>query len=583
MALPPEKGLEMSKRIVSAALAATAAAVVGVSASAADKNYTLTDLNELNDGLLGRSDIRGEYDLDADGKVDGFDMVLMRQSISGQTRERMEYVYDAVEENVNLIGRNLYSDGVTWLVQSGSAVEFNVSAFSAGVTLNGDSGIRNGAEYAPRYAVLLDDEVIFDDVLTEKTRTIELFSGTEIRNAKVKVIHLSEANNGAIGVSQIRVDSTSMFPVLPTPEKDLHIEFIGDSITCAYGVEGADQNENFKTTTENFMKSYAYIAAQKLNAEYSAVCYSGYGIISGYTTGAKNEGSLMPDCYEYIGRMINYKVPWDFSSVKNDVVVINLGTNDSSYIDQDFDSRSPEFTVKYEEFLETVREKNPDAYIICTVGTMGAENEYPLIEEAVENFRKKTGDQRVSCYWSVTHTQADGFGSDWHPNEGTQRRSAYVLADKICQALGMESDQIGLDVAAEAVYEMKCDEKAGANAASYFSDYNRSFWMNTVTGGSEPDDIEAVISPIGLKKNGEYDLSFKIKAPDGMKIPVLVRSKDGSRTYFSGITTGTGEDSFFTRKFTCDTDDASAEIAVQIGGKDYSNVTLSELRMEKIG
>ncbi|NLT09109.1 MAG: hypothetical protein GXY08_06365, partial [Ruminococcus sp.] len=177
----------MSKRIVSAALAATAAAVVGVSASAADKNYTLTDLNELNDGLLGRSEINGEYDLDADGKVDGFDMVLMRQDISRQTGERRESTYVATEENVNFIGRNLHSEGITWLVQSGSAVEFKVSAFSAGITLNGDSGIRNGEEYAPRYAVLLDDEVIFDDVLTEKTRNIELFSGTEIRNAKVKV------------------------------------------------------------------------------------------------------------------------------------------------------------------------------------------------------------------------------------------------------------------------------------------------------------------------------------------------------------------------------------------------------------
>ena len=573
----------MSKRIISAALAVTAAAVVGVSATAAEKEYTMQDLRDLGDGLLGRGGISSRFDLDNDGKVDGFDMVLMRQAVSETIGEPRESVVYATDENVNYIGRNLYKDNTAWLVQSGSAVEFNVNALSAEVTITGDSGISNGKDYAPRFAVLVDDEVILDDVMTEKTRTIKLFSGTETRNAKVRIMHLSEANNGTIGVTGIKVDSAYARPVEPTPEKDLHIEFIGDSITCAYGVEGANQNENFKTTTENFMKSYAYLTADKLDAEYSAVCYSGYGIISGYTSGPKNTDSLLPDYYEYVGKPADYRVPWDFSSVTNDVVVINLGTNDSSYIDSDFEARSPEFTEKYEDFLEVVRKKNPDSYIICTVGTMGAEKEYALIEEAVANFKRATGDKRVSCYKSATHTQADGFGSDWHPSELTQQRSAYVLADKICQALGIESDQIGLDVAADAVYEMKCDEKAGANAASYFSDFNKSFWMNTVTGGTEADDIEAVISPIGLKKDGKYVLSFKCKAPEGMEVPVLIRSKDGKTKYFSGSMKGTGEDAPYSKEFTCSAADASAEIVLQIGGKDYSNVTLSELRLEKIG
>ena len=53
----------------------------------------------------------------------------------------------------------------------------------------------------------------------------------------------------------------------PTPKKNLSIEFIGDSMTCAYGVEGKDQNEHFKTSTENFSKSYAYLASQILNID----------------------------------------------------------------------------------------------------------------------------------------------------------------------------------------------------------------------------------------------------------------------------------------------------------------------------
>ena len=45
-------------------------------------------------------------------------------------------------------------------------------------------------------------------------------------------------------------------------KKKLSIEIIGDSITAAYGVEGLNQYENFKTTTENFSKYYAYLTVK---------------------------------------------------------------------------------------------------------------------------------------------------------------------------------------------------------------------------------------------------------------------------------------------------------------------------------
>ena len=572
----------MNKRAITAAAAAAVVSLTGISATAADKNFEMSDLKKLSTGLLGDGELSSGYDLDNDGRVDAFDMVMLRKALM-PTGEFKESELKATEENVRYIGRNLEQNGTAWLVQSGSAVEFTINAKSAEVTITGDSGINNGPEYAPRYAVLIDGEIIADEIMTDKTRTIELFSGETSRTATVKVIHLSEANQGAVGVTGIKVDSDSPSPVVPTPEKDLRIEFIGDSITCAYGVEGASQNESFKTTTENFMKSYAYLTAQKLDADYSAVCYSGHGIISGYTSGDKNTDSLVPPFYELVGKPADYQQPWDFSAKPNDVVVINLGTNDSTYIDKDFENRAPEFTEAYEDFLGQIRKNNPDAYIICTLGTMGGDKEYDCIVEAVDNYKKNTGDERVMSYWSVTHTQADGFGSDWHPNAGTQQRSAYVLADKICQALGMESDQIGLDVAADAVYEMVCNKDNGANAASYFSDYNKSFWMNTVTGGSSRSDIEAVISGVGLKKDGKYRLTFKCKAPEGMDIPVIIRNSGKTAEYFSSTFTASGEDAPFEEEFTCPAADASAEIVLQIGGMDYSNVTLSELRLEKIG
>lgn len=563
----------MIRKIVSAvsALLLTATAV----------SYSAEDLKNLGDALLGKGGITSGMDLTGDNVVDVFDLVAMRQQFI-QTGEFREMTFSATEENVKYTGRNYYDGKTAWLVQSGSAVEFTVNAKSAEVTIAGDYSINNDEKYRSRYAVIVDGEIIIDDVMGEKSRTIKLFEGSESRRADVKIIHLSEANNGTIGVSEIKVSSDAPVPVTPAKEKDLAIEFIGDSITCAYGVEGKSASDQYTTKTENFMKSYAYLTAEKLGADYSAVSYSGHGIISGYSNdGNRNTSSLVPPYYKNCGNLSNYARPWDFTRKPNDVVVINLGTNDYSYVSKDFDARSQEFTDGYEEFLETVRECNPDAYIICTFGIMGGQEMYPLIEQAVGNFSEKNNDSKIIAYKSPMQKADDGYGADYHPSEITQQKNAYILADKICNALGIESDQIGLDVAENAEYNLNIGENA--NASPYFSEYDKSYWINMVNGGASDDAIEAVVSGINLRKNGKYRLTFNMTTTDGEEIPILIRNRDKSETYFSDTFTGAGEKAPYSAEITIDRDCSDAEIVFQLGGTDYYNVTLYNLRLEKTG
>lgn len=546
-------------------------------------SYSAGDLKNLGDALLGKGEITSGMDLTGDNVVDVFDLVAMRQQFIS-TGEFKEMTFSATQENVKYTGRNYYDGKTAWLVQSGSAVEFTVSAKSAEVTIAGDYSINNDEKYRSRYAVIVDGEIITDDVMSEKSKTIELFKGEKSRTAEVKIIHLSEANNGTIGVSEIKVNSDSPVPVVPVREKELSIEFIGDSITCAYGVEGKSASDQYTTKTENFMKSYAYLTAEKLGADYSAVSYSGHGIISGYSNdGKRNTDNLVPPYYKNCGNLSNYAEPWDFTENPNDVVVINLGTNDYSYVSRDFDTRSQEFVDGYEDFLETIRECNPDAYIICTFGIMGGQEMYPLIEQAVEDFSKKTGDDKITVFQSPMQNMADGYGADYHPSEITQQKNAYILADKICNAIGMESDQIGLDVAENAEYNLVFDKSTNANASPYFSEYDKSYWINMVNGGTSDDSIEAVVSGINLKKNGKYLLTFNITTTDGEEIPVIIRNSGKSETYFSDIFTGVGEKTPYSAEITIDEDCSDAEIVFQVGGTDYYNVTLYNLRLEKTG
>ncbi|MCM1506582.1 MAG: GDSL-type esterase/lipase family protein [Ruminococcus flavefaciens] len=569
----------IKKIILSLSAMVTVSAVICTAVSAS--GYTVSDLKNLGDAILGRGEVTEDMDLTGDGVVDSFDLVLMRKNFVS-TGDFKEMTFSATEDYVKYTGRNYYDGKTAWLVQSGSAVEFTVNAKSAEVTITGDYSINNDEKYRPRYAVIVDGEIIADVIMSEKTQTVKLFDEETSRTAEVKVIHLSEANNGTIGVSEIKVNSDSPAPVVPAEKKDLTIEFIGDSITCAYGVEGKSAYENFSTTTENFMKSYAYLTAEKLGADYSAVCYSGHGVVSGYSSdGEINTASLVPPYYKNYGNLKDYAKPWDFTKNPNDVVVINLGTNDSSYVDVDLDKRSQEFVDGYVEFLETIRECNPDAYIICTVGIMGAENEYPLIEQAIEIFKEKTGDERVTSYKSPVQNQADGIGADWHPSEITQQKNAYILADKICNALGIESDQIGLDVAQDAEYTLKKDDNA--MVSDYFSDWDKSYHITTVTGGTSSESVQAVISEIGMRQNSKYRLSFQIDTADGMEIPFCIRNIKTGEIIFEDVFIGTGGKSLYEKELVDEVADCNAEIIFSIGSADNSRVSLYELRLEKIG
>ena len=330
-------------------------------------------------------------------------------------------------DNTKLQSRTVMKDDVLWLVQSGSAAEFTVSGRNASLTIAGSSGINN---FDPRYAVYVDDKMICDEIMTDKDATVSLWKD-EDKTAAVKVMLLSEAMYGGIGIRSVDVESSSAQPVVPAEKATLTIEFIGDSITCGYGVE-SKPSDSFSTSTENFTKSYAYLTAKELDADYTTCCYSGYGIVSGYSTdGTKDGKRLLPDCYGLTSDYKDYATDWDFSE-ECDVIVINLGTNDMNYVAADPEAHGNEFVEGYKAFLQNVRKKRPDSYIICTMGTMGGKDIYELIERAVSEY----GDEKITTYFSQTHTMRDGMGADGHPSKRTHQNSADILAEKIRNTLG---------------------------------------------------------------------------------------------------------------------------------------------------
>lgn len=347
------------------------------------------------------------------------------------------------KENVKEIGRNHTINEVLWLALSGSGVAFEYTGKSLNVTVVG--GFIATANHDPlnhtRIAFYVNDERVINDMVNYEKKTYEVFKSDEVKTISVKIVKLSEAAMSAIGVCPIEIADDEK--IIPTAKKPHLIEFIGDSITCGYGVDDEDPLHPFTTNTEDVTRAYAYKTAMLLNADYSMVSYSGYGIISGYVAEPKEKllSHLVPKYYESFAfsddtigiteaeKIRPAEVPWDFSRIQPEAVVINLGTNDDSYC-QDFADRQDEYAAEYVNFIKKVRKNNPNAELFCVLGLMG-DRLFPYVCKACGMYTIETGDTHIHPIHLPPQDGNIGYVSDYHPLESAHQKAADFLAPEI--------------------------------------------------------------------------------------------------------------------------------------------------------
>lgn len=194
--------------------------------------------------------------------------------------------YEATSDNVKLIGRTYRKGDTTILGYSASGIEFKCTGTKAVFNVNGSVG-------EARIGVFVNGKLVKQGYIKNKKTNaveVELPEG----ESTVKLIKLSEAAQSVIAIDSFEVDGKPQ----PTEAAKHSIEFIGDSITCGYGVDDP-LGKSFSIYNENAAKTYAYKAAQNFGADYSFVSVSGAGVISGYSGNGKiNDALLVPNFYD---------------------------------------------------------------------------------------------------------------------------------------------------------------------------------------------------------------------------------------------------------------------------------------------
>jgi len=361
--------------------------------------------------------------------------------------------FEPTKDNVKILGRAKYQNGYLWFGLTDTGIEYTFTGTTTIISVTADAHAYN--EETPAYiGIYADGEVYQKTLITQKDTDFTVDFGKNGKHT-VTFIKLSEALHGSLRINEIKADSNK---IKPTAQNKKKIEFIGDSITCAYGVDGTE-DETYSTATQDGSKSYAYLTAKKFDADYSLVSYSGFAILSAVSfDGERTPDTALPVFYDKLGVTAgdamfslgtnefddgSYELqstPWDPNEFVPDLIVINLGTNDSFYFYTIDPSKvAPEtevFVQKYEDFLAQLRKIYPNTEILCTYGAMG---QYIVsdIERAVNNYINKTGDSHVHYYWfNEQNAEKNGMGADTHPNAKSQLDSANELIAEIEKLYG---------------------------------------------------------------------------------------------------------------------------------------------------
>ncbi|MBQ3088840.1 MAG: DUF4886 domain-containing protein [Clostridia bacterium] len=234
----------------------------------------------------------------------------------------------------------------------------------------------------------------------------------------VQILKASEAKAVAMTIGGITYNG-SLFSA--PAEKELKMEFIGDSISSAMGLYTKEAEPDWLLRTD-ITKGYAIKVADYFNADFNIVSCSNGSVCT--------EAPYMYDEYQnlYYG---NTDVKYDFESrTEPDVVVIALGANDTpAYMAKDENGKTiPAENIDVlkqgiTDMLTMVRSKNPNAKIVWVYGMMEVR-----LASVYENTVKEFAETDGNTYYTLI-SRHDCNGQGGHPTPDGHTANAADIVD----------------------------------------------------------------------------------------------------------------------------------------------------------
>ena len=280
--------------------------------------------------------------------------------------------------------------------------------------------------FTPYVTVVVDDESYEDASYYACPKNGIISLETDDGYHTVRVYKRSEGQRSRVKITGVYTDG---YFVENRENHERLIEFYGDSITAGYGNRGT--GSGFRTKDQDGLATYAFLAAQKLDAEASVVAASGKAInLNIWEAELKIPDLLHYSTFTNVAPYAPARIP--------QLVVINGGANDATYINQAPDStarkvREEAFVEAYVRFLQDIAEKYEGTTILCCTNMIGEGGVIePLIQEAIS----QAAVENVYVLMLPACQEDIAIGSDGHPAVVSHQKAAIVLEEKIREIMG---------------------------------------------------------------------------------------------------------------------------------------------------
>lgn len=307
----------------------------------------------------------------------------------------------------------------TEIYWSGSSIKINFDGTSVKAILNDQNGTN--------YFNIIIDGANFEILKLKKGKHTYVL--VENLSSGEHTIELTKRNEWTYGKTLFYGFEIKGKLIEKDIDKQLFIEFYGDSITVGHGNEDKSGEDKPDGDVTNNYTSYGAITSRMLNADYTSIARGGIGIMVSWFN------MTMPEMYDKLNPN-DSNSKWDFSQKTPDIVVVNLFQNDSWIVNlpaheefkRRFGDKAPsdkQIVEAYANFIKTLRNTYPKASIVCLLGNMDITNEGSKWPGYVQQAVNKLNDSKLfTCF--VPYKKTKG-----HPSVEEQQLIATKLISTI--------------------------------------------------------------------------------------------------------------------------------------------------------
>ncbi len=206
--------------------------------------------------------------------------------------------------------------------------------------------------------------------------------------------------------------------------KSRKIEFVGDSLTCGYGVLGQKTNPSFVTYEEDSTQTYAFFTAKAFSADVRTECLSGKGFYCNCNGSTEDVRAG-----EFFKQSSPRGEEYDHSQWEPDILVVNIGTNDM------WGGASADlYMPKLGEFYSFARKVYPNAHILFLSGFMGE-----FFAHEIRDFVREQSETDEKLHFMLLESiygKDHEIGGGGHPNINAHIRIYRALSKRVSSITG---------------------------------------------------------------------------------------------------------------------------------------------------